>query len=118
MLTERFIASILRPDYDPTSHTHKNSGIFIHDYQPLPSLKSTFEKSSTKPSCLAVTSSHVFAAQSDNSAVLVYTIGRKSPDLVPFPERISSLALIGGQNDGSILALGTEEGRAILWEVG
>ena len=116
MLTESFVASVLKSR--EALAVQKDSGIFIHDYQPLPSHKSTFERSSTGPNCLAATKSHIFAAQSDRSAVLVYTVGRKNPDLVPFPERISSLALIGGTDEASILALGMGEGRVILWEVG
>lgn len=118
MLTESFVASILSPEKSLANAATKDAGIFLHDLQPLPSLKSTFRKSSTKPNCLAVTTTHIFAAQADKAVVHVYNVDRRNQEaVVPFPERISSVALIGEPNEVGILALGTEGGKLILWEV-
>ena len=63
---------------------------------------------------LAVSPTHIFAAQADKAVVHVYSRERGNQEsLVSFPERVHALALIG---DG-VLALGTAEGRVILWEV-
>lgn len=37
---------------------------------------------------------------------------------VPFPERIRSIAIAGGDDGGGIVVIGTEGGSLILWEVG
>lgn len=118
MLTESFIASILSSDKVTKNPANKVAGIYNHECQPLPSLKSSFKKSSTKPNCLAVNASHIFAAQADKAVVHVYNRDRGNQEaIVPFPEKISSLALIGRYDGAGILALGTEGGRVLLWEV-
>ena len=118
MLTESYIAAVLSSEKSAAQNAHKDAGIFFHDYQPIPSLKSIFKKSSTKQNCLAVNSTHAFAAQADKAVVHVYSREKGNQEaIVPFPERISSLALIADKTAADILVLGTEGGRLILWEV-
>lgn len=115
MLTESFVAATL----DPAKPSNKTLlGIHQHDFQPLQALKSTFKKSSSKANCLAVSRTHVFAAQADKAVVHVYSRERNNQEaIVPFPEKIHSIALAGEEHGAGILALGTEGGRIILWEV-
>jgi pre-rRNA-processing protein IPI3 len=118
MLTESFIASILSSDEVTKNPANKDAGIYFHEYQPLPSLKSSFKKNFTKPNCLAVSVYHIFAAQADKAVIHVYNRERGNQEaVIPFPEKISSLALIGRYDGPGILALGTEGGRVLLWEV-
>ena len=115
MLTESFIASTLSPEKQSNSVL---AGIHLHDFQPLPAPKSTFKKSSTNTNCLAVSPSHIFAAQADKAVVHVYSRERNNQEaVVPFPEKIHSLALAGELHGAGTLILGTEGGRVILWEV-
>ena len=115
MLTESFFAATLNPE---KSTNRTTTGIHFHEFQPLPALISTFKKSSIKPNCLATSATHVFAAQADKAVVHVYSRERNNQEaVVPFSERIHSIALAGGPNDAGILVLGTEAGRLILWEV-
>ena len=56
----------------------------------------------------------MFAAQKDKAHVHVYSRAKGNQEaLVPFPERITSIALVG-----DVLVLGTAQGRLTLWEVG
>jgi len=115
MLTESFIASMLNPEISGNTVA---TGIHLHDFQPLPDLKFTFKKSSNHPNCLAVSPTHVFAAQADKAVVHVYSRERKNQEaVVPFPERVRSIALAGESEGAGTLILGTEGGRVILWEV-
>ncbi|KAL9125066.1 MAG: hypothetical protein Q9217_005671 [Psora testacea] len=116
MLTETFVAATTNPD-KLTNITA--AGIHFHDLQPLPVLRSSFKKSSVKPNCLAIGEAHVFAAQSDKAVVHVYSRERNNLEaVVPFPERIHSIALAGEQDGVGILVLGSEGGKLILWELG
>ena len=119
MLTESFVASVLYAEKPPsTSSALKDASIHLYDFQPLPSLKTSFKKSSTKANCLAISASHVFAAQSDKAAIQVYSRERGNQEaFIPLQEKVSSLALIGDLQDAGILAMGTEGGRLLLWEV-
>ena len=115
MLTESFVASTLSPERlsNPIA-----TGIYLHDFQPLPASKSSFKKSSTNPNCLAVSSTHIFAAQADKAVVNVYSRENNNQEaVVPFPEKIHSIALAGESDGAGTLVLGTEGGRVILWEV-
>ena len=115
MLTERFIVSTLNPE-KPSNNAIP--GIHLYDFQPLPALKSTFKKSSTNTNSLAVSSSHIFAAQADKAVVHVYSRERNNQEaVVPFPEKIRSVVLAGQSDGAGTLVLGTEGGRVILWEV-
>ncbi|KAF9888383.1 Pre-rRNA-processing protein ipi3 [Aspergillus nanangensis] len=118
MLSESFIASTLTSSGKAsTSATLRDVGICLQEFQPAPNLRSTFKKSSTAPNCLAVTPSHIFAAQSEKAIINVYSREKGNQEAtVPFPERIRSVA-IAGSKTGDVLILGTEGGRLILWEV-
>ena len=116
MLSESFIASTLSSAKTPTA-TLRDVGICLQEFQPSPQLRSTFKKSSTTANCLAVSPSHIFSAQADKAVVHVYSRERGNQEaLVPFPERIRSIAVAGAKY-GDVLVLGTEGGRLILWEV-
>ena len=115
MLTESFVVSTLDPER-PKNTTI--TGIHLHEFQPIPALKTTFKKSSTNRDCLAVGPSHIFAAQVDKAVVHVYNRERCNQEaVVPFPEKIHSIALAGEDSGAGTLILGTEGGRVILWEV-
>ncbi|PYH44928.1 putative ribosomal assembly complex component Ipi3 [Aspergillus saccharolyticus JOP 1030-1] len=116
MLSECFIASTVASGKTPASASLRDVGICVHEFQPTLNLRSTFKKSSTAANCLAVSPSHVFAAQSEKAIVHVYSREKGNQEAtVPFPERIRSLAVAGGKN-GDVVVLGTEGGRLILWE--
>lgn len=115
MLTESFFTSTLNPEKPSNSVI---PGVHLYDFQPLPALKSTFKKSSTNTHCLAVSQSHVFAAQADKAVIHVYNRERHNQEaVVPFPEKIQSIVLAGESGGAGTLVLGTEGGRVILWEV-
>lgn len=116
MLSESFVASTLSSAKAPTA-TLRDVGICLQEFQPSPQLRSTFKKSSTNPNCLAVNPAHIFSAQADKAVVHVYSREKGNQEaLVPFPERIRSIAVVGAKY-GDVLVLGTEGGRLILWEV-
>ena len=118
MLTEKYVASIAAPEKPIANSSNKDTGVFIRELQPLAGLKATFKKSSTKPHCLAICSTHVFTAEAGKGVVHVYNISKGNQEaLVPFSDRISSLCLVGCPQEPGVLALGTESGRIILWEV-
>ena len=115
MLTESFVAATRTED---KATGNAPSAICFHEFQPLAALKTTFKKSSSKSNCVAVSSTHIFASQADKAVINVYSRERNNLEAtVPFPERITCLTLIGHKDGGGILALGTEGGRLILWEV-
>ena len=116
MLKESFIVTTSAPE--KSNHTNKDLGIHLYDFQPLPALTSSFKKSSAQPNCIAVSASHIFAAQADKAVVHVYSRDNGNQEaVVPFPERIHSIALAGDADGAGVLVLGTEGGRVILWEV-
>lgn len=118
MLTESFVASVLTSEKSTSNSALKDASVYIHEYQPQKALRSTFKKSSTKSNCLASSATHIFAAQADKAVVYVYNRERGNQEaVVPFPEKICSIALVGDASGGGILALGAEGGRVILWEV-
>ncbi|KAK8185045.1 WD40-repeat-containing domain protein [Phyllosticta capitalensis] len=116
MLTEHFIASIDVPNRKPdTSSATKDAGIFVYEHQPLLAHRHAFKKSAAAANCVAVSKSHVFAAQVDKAVVHVYNRDKGNQEAtVPFPEKISSLALALAD---TVLCLGTDGGRVILWEI-
>ena len=119
MLTESFVASVLISDKTPNTSLAKDAGIYLHDYLPLSSPKSSFKKSSTPPNGLAVSASHIFAAQAEKAVIHVYDREKRNQEaIVPFPEKITSIALAGPYDGAGILAMGTEGGVVFLWEVG
>lgn len=116
MLTEHFLAAIGTTTRKPdTSSATKDAGIFLHEHQPLLAQRHAFKKSASPPNCVAVSQSHIFASQIDKAVVHVYSREKGNQEAtVPFPERITSLALA---LDETVLVLGTEGGRILLWEV-
>ena len=118
MLTESLIAAVSNPEKSTNNTLTKDAGIFIHEYQPLATLRTSFKKSSINANCLAANASHIFAAQAGKAIVHVYSRDRGNQEaIVPFPEQITSLSLVGNYDNAGILALGTEGGRLMLWEV-
>lgn len=118
MLTESFIASTRTVERKAQATATKDIGIHLHDLQPIPSLKTSFKKSTTQPNCLAVSATHIFAAQADKSVIHVYNRDRGNQEaVVPFPENITCLTLAGPYHGAGTLVLGTQGGRLILWEV-
>jgi hypothetical protein len=114
MVPEGFITSIRAQPKSAHTAVAKDVGIYVHELQPAPAIKSSFKKSSTSTNALAVNSTHIFAAQAEKAVVHVYSRARCNQEaLISFPERVQSLTMAG---DG-ILVLGTAEGRVILWEV-
>lgn len=114
MLTEHFVASI-SAHTKPNTGVTKDAGIFFHEYQPLANQRHVFKKSATAPNCLAVSSSHIFAAQAEKAVVHVYSREKGNQEaIVPFPERIHSIALAAHD---TVLLLGTASGRILGWEV-
>jgi len=115
MLTERFLAATLTTN-KVSSHASalKDVGIFLQEFQPQNGLRQGFKKSSAHPRCVAISDTHVFAAQADKAVIHVYSRERGNQEAtVPLPERIQSVALV---QDAAILVLGTEGGKLILWE--
>lgn len=118
MLIECFVASTRAVEKKANATSTKDIGIYLHEYQPNPSLKSYFKKSSTQPNCIAANATHIFAAQADKSAVHVYNKDRNNHEaIVPFQEQITCLALAGQYEGAGTLVMGTQGGRLILWEV-
>lgn len=113
-LSEKFVTAIRAQQKSANTAIAKDIGIYTHTLHPTHTIDSAFKKSSTLPNCLAVSSSHIFAAQADKAVVHVYSRERANQEaLISFPERIHSITLL----DDGLLALGTAEGRIILWEV-
>jgi pre-rRNA-processing protein IPI3 len=114
MLTEHFAASISAQTKANTGIT-KDAGVFFHEYQPLAAQRHVFKKSATAPNGLAVSSSHIFAAQEGKGMVHVYSREKGNLEvMVPFPEKIHSITLAAKD---TVLLLGTETGRILIWEV-
>lgn len=114
MVAEDFFSSVYGPPLTSNTAIAKDVGIYAHSLWPTFAAKSAFKKSATPPHCLAVSDTHVFAAQHDKAYVHVYSRLRGNQEaFVAFPERIRCLVLAG-----NVLVLGTVEGRIMLWEVG
>lgn len=114
MLTEQFVAAI-SASTKPNTGVTKDAGIFVHEYQPLTAQRHVFKKSAAAPNGLAMSASHIFAAQADKAVVHVYSREKGNQEaIVPFPERIHSIALAAQE---TVLLLGTESGRILAWEV-
>ncbi|MCJ1469884.1 Pre-rRNA-processing protein ipi3 [Pseudocyphellaria aurata] len=118
MLTESFLVSTLASGKPNKNAPSKDVGIHLYDLQPMTALKSSYKKSSTQPNCLAASTSHIFAAQAEKAVIHVYGRLRGNQEaVVPFPEKIRSIVLCGDADGGGVLALGTEGGGLILWEL-
>ncbi|KAG7420691.1 WD40-repeat-containing domain protein [Fusarium sp. MPI-SDFR-AT-0072] len=112
MLIQEFVSTICGPPLAANTAISKDVGIYSHSLTPSHTIKASFKKSSTPVNGLAVSESHIFAAQDQKAHVHVYSRVRGNQEaLVPFPERIRSLALAG-----QVLVVGSTEGRLFLWE--
>jgi len=116
MLTEHLLASIAAPrQQKPNTTIAKDAAIFLYELQPHAAQRGLFKKSATSPGCLAVTETHIFAAQADKAVVAIY--GREQGNqqaTVAFQEKITVLTLTCRD---TVLVLGTEEGRLYFWEI-
>ncbi|KAI0897397.1 putative ribosomal assembly complex component Ipi3 [Annulohypoxylon nitens] len=113
MLTESYFVSVAGPPLTNNTAIVKDAGIYEHTLHPSHSTTATLKKSSAPRNGLAVSDTHIFAAQEEKSTVHVYSRAKGNQEaLVTFSERIRSIAL---QDD--VLFLGTQEGRLIIWEI-
>ncbi|KAF2632693.1 WD domain-containing protein [Macroventuria anomochaeta] len=114
MLTEQFVAAI-SGSTKPNTGVTKDQGIFIHEFQPLAAQRHVFKKSATAQNGIAMTSTHIFAAQTEKAIIHVYSREKGNQEaIVPFPERIHSIALAA---QDTVLLLGAESGRVLAWEI-
>ncbi|KAL1583971.1 hypothetical protein WHR41_07348 [Cladosporium halotolerans] len=115
MLSEQLVAAIGAPFKATGTSVAKDAAIFVHEYQPSGTQRTIFKKSVTPQNCLAVSSTHIFAAQAEKAVVHVYSRERGNQEAtIPFTERISCLTLAC---EDAVLVLGTTEGRIFLWEI-
>jgi pre-rRNA-processing protein IPI3 len=113
MLTESYFASISGPPIANNTAISKDAGVYEHTLFPSHATSGVLKKSSSPPNCLAVSDTHVFAAQADKAAVHVYSRAKGNQEaLVTLPERVCTILLLG-----DVLVLGTAEGRLLIWEV-
>ena len=113
MLSEEFLSTTCGPPIAANTAVSKDIGIYVQSLTPSYAVKASFKKSSVPLHCLAVSDTHVFAAQDQKAHVHVYSRERGNQEaLVAFPERIRCLSLAV-----NVLIVGTVEGRLILWEV-
>ncbi|KAI1766259.1 putative ribosomal assembly complex component Ipi3 [Hypoxylon sp. FL1150] len=113
MLTESYFVSVTGQPLANNTAISKDAGIYEHMLHPSHSTTNTFKKSSAPRNGLAVSDTHIFAAQEDKATVHVYSRGKCNQEAsITFPERIQSVAL---QDD--VLFLGSQEGRLIIWEI-
>ncbi|KAL7268796.1 Pre-rRNA-processing protein ipi3 [Rhizina undulata] len=114
MLSEQVLLSTSR---SPATESHSTAGdasIAIYNLHTY-SQTTTFKRSTTAKNCLAVTDSHIFAAQSDKAVVNVYSREKGNLECsVPFSERFTVLE---ASPCGGFIACGTESGRLAVWEV-
>lgn len=115
MLTESFFYSTAAAEKATSRLANKDAGIFEHQLQPAGGQQQVYNRSATAAQCLAVSDSHVFAAQEHKAVVHVYERQKSSAaELAVFPDRICCLAVFA---HGQIVVLGTAGGRILLWEV-
>ncbi|XXH02671.1 hypothetical protein Hte_009053 [Hypoxylon texense] len=113
MLTESYFVSVTGSPLSNNTAIAKDVGIYEHTLHPSHSTTGTFKKSSAPRNCLAVSDTHVFAAQDEKSTVHIYSRAKGNQEaVVTFPERIQSVALLD-----DVLFLGSQEGRLIIWEI-
>ncbi|CAN8100190.1 unnamed protein product [Discula destructiva] len=112
MVAEEFFSAVYGPPLSSNTAIAKDVGIYHHSLWPTFAPKSTFRKTAAPPHCLAVTETHVFAAQHEKAYVHVYSRLRGNQEaFVAFPEKIRCVTLAG-----DVLVIGTVEGRIMLWE--
>ncbi|KAI2627236.1 WD domain-containing protein [Xylaria nigripes] len=113
MLTESYFASVSGPPLANNTSIPKDAGIYEHTLHPTHATSAVLKKSSVPSGGLAVSDTHVFAAQQDKSTVHVYVRPKGNQEaVVTFSERISSITL-----SDDVLFLGTREGRIMAWEL-
>ncbi|RVD90132.1 uncharacterized protein DFL_001108 [Arthrobotrys flagrans] len=104
-----------------SSHPPSSSGasaspeayISLHDLHSF-TQTSTFKRSCTPANSLAVSPTHIFAAQSDKSVLNVYNRSKNSLETtVPLPEQLTAVTC---SSNGGIVAMGTASGRVNIWE--
>jgi pre-rRNA-processing protein IPI3 len=120
MLTESFVASVLSSvDVKGSSATVpvvKDAAIFSFNLNPHFAQTRVLKKSSTTQNALALSDSHVFAAQADKAVIHVYNREKGSQEAtIPVPEKITVVAVAG--ECGEYLVIGTQSGRVMVWEV-
>lgn len=115
MLTEQVVIGTHKPSPDNSSVAASEASIAIFDLHTY-SQTASFKRSSTAKNCLAVTPSHLFAAQSDKAIINVYNRAKQNLEsTVPFQEKFTVIEASGGP--GAFVAGGTESGRLTIWEV-
>ncbi|KAI0551419.1 WD40-repeat-containing domain protein [Xylaria curta] len=113
MLTESYFVSVSGPLLANNTAIPKDAGIYEHTLHPTHAISTILKKSSAPSGGLALSDTHVFAAQQDKSTVHVYARPKGNQEaVVNFPERIRSVAL-----GHDVLFLGTQEGRIVVWEL-
>ncbi|KAI0201714.1 WD40-repeat-containing domain protein [Astrocystis sublimbata] len=113
MLTESYFVSVSGPPLANNTAIPKDAGIYEHTLHPTHATSAVLKRSSAPSGGLAVSGTHIFAAQQDKSSVHVYARPKGNQEaVVNFPERIRSVALAQ-----DVLFLGTQEGRVIVWEL-
>ena len=120
MLTESFVASISSSvevkGSSATVPVVKDAAIFSFNLNPHFAQTKVLKKSNTTQNALALSDSHVFAAQADKAVIHVYNWEKGSQEAtIPFPEKIAVVAVAG--ECGEYLVMGTESGRVMVWEV-
>ncbi|ODA83051.1 hypothetical protein RJ55_01560 [Drechmeria coniospora] len=109
---EDLVSSVCGPPLAPNTSVAKDVGIYTHAIAPW-TVKASLKKSAAPVNGIAVSGTHVFAAQDGKAQVHVYSRQRATQEAsVSFHERIRCVTLAG-----DVLVLGTVEGRLILWEV-
>lgn len=113
MVAEEFFSAVYGPPLSSNTAIAKDVGIYNHSIWPTFAPKATFRKTAAPPHCLAVSETHVFAAQHEKAYVHVYSRLRGNQEaFVALPDKIRCVALAG-----LVLVVGTVEGRIMLWEV-
>ncbi|RWA06511.1 hypothetical protein EKO27_g8592 [Xylaria grammica] len=113
MLTESYFVSVSGPPLANNTAIPKDAGIYEHTLHPTHATSAVLKKSSVPNGGLAVSDTHVFAAQQDKSTVHVYVRPKGNQEaVVTLPERIRSIAL-----SDDVLFVGTQEGRIMVWEL-
>ncbi|KAJ6264158.1 hypothetical protein Dda_0300 [Drechslerella dactyloides] len=89
------------------------AAVTLHDIHTFTTV-AVFKKSATPPNGLAVSRTHVFAAQEDKSVLNVYNRVKGGLEaIVPLPEVLSAVAC---SQDGGVVVMGTTTGRVNAWE--